>query len=219
MGKAISEIIGWVNEVVPNKVNSTTMQVFLKELLGVGSEVYKFNTELTLNSTKTVANQNEYDLPSGVRVEDIEWLGVSNTTYNSTDVLGTTTPFNEYKYYGLEDEIQGCRYTNFTSQLSITPTPDDAYHMRIIYRPSYAALGVASSDSTTILNLDNPLIEYLQNKLAARVCKSGSFPRIDLGNNYEMEAESKLATARMQYYKIKHVKQSKRNISWKRWWS
>jgi hypothetical protein len=215
MGKAISEIIAWVDEIVPNKIESTTKQIFVRELLGVGGDIYKYNTEISMESTATVADQNEYDLPAGIRVEDIEWLGVSNTTYNSTDVLGTTTPFNEYKYYGLEDEIEGCRYTHYTSQLSITPTPDDAYHMRILYKPNYAA---NSSDSTTVLNFDNPLIEYLQNKLAARVCKSGSFPRIDLGNNYEIEAESKLNLARLNYYKLKHVKQSKRNISWKRWW-
>lgn len=215
MAKTIAEIIAWVDEIVPNKVESTTKQIFVRDLLGVGSDVYKYNTELTWHSTKTVANQNEYDLPAGVKVEDLVWLGVSNTTYNSTDVLGTTTPFVEYKYYGLEDTKEGSRYTNYTTQLSITPTPDDAYHMKMIYKPNYSA---ASSDSTTVLNLNNPLLEYLQNKVAARVCKSLSFPRIDLGNNYEMEAESKLDRARMHYYNNRHSKYSKRNISWKGWW-
>ena len=61
-------------------------------------------------------------------------------------------------------------------------------------------------------------MEYLQNKLAARVCKSGSFPRVDLANNYEIDAEFKLGIARTHYHNTKFKKQAKRNISYKRWW-
>lgn len=215
MSKSVADIIAWVDEKVPNKVESTSKVIFLKELLGHGSEAYKFNTEVEWYDTATAADTNEYNLPSGVKVQDIVWIGVSNTTYNSTDVLGTTTPFTEYKFYGLEDSKIGSRYTEYTTQLSISPTPDDAYHMRILYKPNYAN---TSSNTTTILNMSGPLIEYLQNKVAASVCKSGSFPRIDLGNNYERDAETKLDTARTHYYNLKFRRQPKRNISWKRWW-
>lgn len=215
MPKSIAEILAWVDEIVPNKVNSTTKQIFVREMLGPGSEIYKFNTELTYLTTSTVQNQNEYNLPSGVQVHDIVWMGVSNTTHNSTDVLGTTTAFTEYKYYGLEDSKVGSRYTNFSTQLSISPTPDSAYHMKIIYKPSYYT---SSSDSTTVLNVSNPLLEYIQNKLAARVCKCGSFPRVDLANNYERDAQEKLDVAKTYYFSNRHRWYSKRNTSWKRWW-
>lgn len=218
MGKTITEILSWVDETVPNKIATTSKQRFIQDLLGRGGDVYKYNTELVWQSTATVADQNLYDMPAGVQVRDITYLEVSGTTYNSTDVLGTTTPFTEYKFHGLEDAKVGNRYTNFTTQLSITPTPEDAYHYRYLYKPAYVGPYTATSDSTTVLNMDSVLIEYIQNKVAARVCKSGSFPRIDLGNNYEIEAESKLSNAKMNYYNLKHRTQSKRNISYKAWW-
>lgn len=215
MGKTIGDIITYVDSVIPNKITEATKIIFLSDLLGEG-DFRKFNPEIVQYDTYTVADQSEYDLPASIKVKDLLYLGVSPTTYNSTDVVGSTTLFQIYKYYGQEDSQIGQRYTNYTSQLSLIPTPDDSYHMRMKYRPFYGAYS-ASSDSTTIIEADNNLINYLQNKVAARICKSMAFPRIDMGNNYEIDAEMNLNNARLNYYKTRRA-ESNRNISYKRWW-
>lgn len=215
MSKTIGNIIDYVNLVIPNKLEDATKIIFLSDLLGDG-DFHKYNPETITFDTQTVEDQSEYDLPTGIRVKDLLYLGISPTTYNSTDVVGTTTLFTQYKYYGLEDAKYGSRYTNYTTQLSISPTPDDEYHMRMIYKPFYGPYNT-TADTTTIILANNTLIEYLQCKVAARVCKSMAFPRIDLGNNYEIEAASKLSNARINYFKEKRS-YSNRNISYKRWW-
>lgn len=215
MQKTIAELIAWVDEVVPNKISSTTKQRFISDQLG-DSEFRRYNTAKTWYDTYTASGVSEYNLPSGVRVDDLIYLGISNTTYNSTDVLASSTPYVEYKYAGLRDESYPC-YTDYTTKLAIKPTPQDAYHMRMIYKPQYRNLPAATSDSTTLIEAETPLINWLQYKIAARVCKSMTFPRIDLGNNYELDAEASMGVARMNYYNRKR-RESKTNIGWKDWW-
>jgi hypothetical protein len=215
MGKTIAEILSWVDEVVPNKLNSTTKQIFISDLIGDG-DFSKYNTKKTWWDTQTVADQAEYNLPSGVEITDISYVGISPTTYNSTDVTGSTTIYTEHKFKGMTEEKETA-YTEYTTQLVIYPTPDDAYHMRIIYKPMYRGSYNASTDTTTLIDADKPLIDWLQNKVAAKVCKSMAFPRIDLGNNYELEAETKLSNAKINYFKKKRAT-SKTNISYKSWW-
>jgi hypothetical protein len=215
MQKTMTEMLAWVDEVVPNRIPTTSKLRYIAENLG-DSEFTKFNSAKTWYDTQTVANQSDYNLPAGVRITDIIYVGISNTTYNSTDIVGSSTPFNEHKYTGLRDDSYPS-YTDYTTKLTLKPAPDDAYHMRVIYTPQYRDLGAASSDSTTIIEADTPLMNWLQCKVAARVCKSMAFPRIDLGNNYEIDAETYLGNARLNWYKRKR-RESKVNIGWRDWW-
>ena len=215
MQKTMAEILAWVDEVIPNKIPSTSKYRYMVDNLG-DSEFGRYNTEKIYLSTNTSTSVSDYDLPSGVRVEDLIYVGVSNTTYNSTNIIGTTTAFVEYKYKGLRDTID-FGYTDYTTKLRLLPVPIDKLHVLLIYKPMYRNIGAATSDSTTIINAQSPLINWLQMKTAARVCKSMAFPRIDLGNNYEIDAENYMANARINYMNTKR-KLSKNNISFKDWW-
>lgn len=213
MGRSITDILSWVDETIPNKLPTTSKMQYLSDLVGDG-EFKKYNDYVTTYEFATSSGSAEYDLPAGVRVTDLLYVGISATTYNTTNVLKSTTPFTEYKYRGLDDE--GVGYTEYTSQLALVPKPDNSYHIRIKYRPIYGPF-TASSDTTTIITADSPLINYLQHKIAAKVCQAMSFPRIDLANNHEISAEENLATAKMNYFRKKR-QLSKKNISYKGWW-
>jgi hypothetical protein len=215
MDKTLAQLLAWVDESVPNRIPTTSKLRYIAENLG-DSMFAKYNSAKTWYDTYTVADQAEYNLPTGIRVTDLIYVGVSGTTYNTTDVIGTSTPFNEYKYAGLRDD-KSPSYTDYTTQIALVPAPDDAYHMRLIYTPQYRDMGCELTDSTTIISADTPLINWLQSKVAARVCKSMAFPRIDLGNNYEIDAESYLGDARLNWYNNKR-RLSKTNIGWRDWW-
>ena len=215
MGKTLQAIINWVDEVVPNAMETTTKQVFLSDLLGEG-DFKNFNTARTYLDTYTVADQSDYDLPTGIKVDDIIRAYVSPTTYNSTDVVGSTTLFEKYTLLGIDSE-KSPGFVEYTTQIHLIPTPDDSYHMRLIYKPVYRGNLADTTSLATEILAQKPLIDWLQNKLAARVCKSLAFPRIDLGNNYELEAEEKLSAARLEYYQDRR-KRCANKIGWKDWW-
>jgi hypothetical protein len=216
MAKTITQILSYVDTKLPNKLATSDKIVLLSDILGDG-DFKEYDTTLVYQSTYTsTGSSNTYNLPSGVKIKDIYWLGITNSTYNSTNLLSSTTLWNEYKYAGIEDVKEGNRYYSYTSQISLSPPPTDVYHLRIIHKPHYGPY-TASSDSTTVIAADNPLIKYAQFKLCAEVCKHGSFPRIDLGNNFEMSAREALEEAQLHFYNSRRA-ESKRNISWKRWW-
>lgn len=219
MAKTVGEILDLVDEIVPNRINSTTKVKFLNDILMVAS---RYNTDsIVLNTTGTIADTQTYDLPSGTKVEDILWLGLSNSTFSSTDIsAASTTVYTEYKFKGIEDPESGLRYFVHSTQLGLIPVPDDAYYLRIEYNPylgPFSSTASPSSDSTTILNINSYLINYVQDKLCSKICKSVSFPRLDLANNYELDSIDSLDQAKLHYYKTLQAR-SKRNISYKRWW-
>lgn len=214
MGRTIAQIIASVDEAVPNKIESTSKIKFLSDLIGDGS-FRKYNDIETYWDTYTVANQAEYDLPSGVDISDIIWVGISGSTYNSTDSVGSTTIYVEQRYIGKDDSNIG--YTDYTTKLALTYPPDGSYHMRVIYTPTYRSEYRASTDSTTIIYANKPLLNWLEAKLCAKVAKIGSFPRIDLANNYEIEAANYLSEA-ITTYDYKKRKRSRKQISYRDWW-
>jgi len=213
MGKTLESIIAWADETIPNKVSSTAKITLLSDLLGDGS-FRNFNTYENEYTFYVSSHTAEYDLPSGIRVSDLTYVGITATTYNTTNVLASTTPFTEYKFQGLHDE--GTGYREYTTKLAITPKPMGKYHAKLRYRPYYGPY-TASSDTTTIVKADNSLINFLQYKLAARICQSMAFPRIDLANNFEMSAEYELSNAKCDYFKRQRAL-AKKPMSYKRWW-
>lgn len=212
MTKKVGEIIDYVDEMVSNRVNSTTKITFLNDIMVTAKE---YNTETAiLNTTGTVADTQTYDLPAYVKVEDIIWLGVAASTFGTTVIsAASTTVYSEYKFKGIEDAEEGMRYFQHTTQFGLIPVPDDAYYMRIEYMPY---LGPYTSTDTEI-TLNSHLINYIQDKLCSKVCKSAGFPRLDLANNYELDAMEHLNNAKRIYFQTLQQK-SKRNISYKRWW-
>jgi len=213
MGKTLDSIIAWADEIIPNKVSSTAKIMLLSDLLGDG-DFRKYNDHEESYHFYVSTHIADYDMPSRIKISDLTYVGVSATTYNTTNVIGSTTPFTEYRYVGRKDS--GIGYTEYTTKLAFVPKPAGKYHAILKYKPYYGPY-TASSDTTTIVNANNNLINYLQYKLAARICQSMAFPRIDLANNFELSAESELMNAKIQYHRYKRAT-SKHNLSYKRWW-
>ncbi len=213
MGKTLASIIGWADAIIPNKVASTDKYVLLSDLLGDG-EFRRYNYYENTYDFYVSTHTAEYDLPTSIKVHDITYLGISNTTYNSTNMISSTTPFTEYKLKGTKDTHSG--YFECSTKLAIYPKPNGKFHAQLKYKPYYGPY-TATSDSTTIIVANNNLINYLQYKLAARICQSMAFPRIDLANNFEISAETELSNAKSEYYYVER-KRTKNNISYKRWW-
>jgi hypothetical protein len=215
--KTITQILDYVNSKVPNGVSTSDKIVYLSDIVN-GYDFEKYNTEHTTWSTGTSSNCATYTLPTNVLIGDIRWFGISETTYNSTDVIGTTTPFTEYKYAGLREGAKTNCYTDFNSPnvVAIRPIPDTRYHMKVIHKSKHSQYS-ASSDSTSVITAPIPLITYAQYKLSAEICKSMAFPRIDMANNYEIDAAEALARAKMLHAQYMRS-MSKVNISYKDWW-
>lgn len=219
--KTITDILGWVDARIPNPLATTNKMIYLSDLISDG-EFREFNSRLQIWDTGTATTGYTYSLPAGVSIKDIRWVGISPTTYNSTNVISTTTPFTEYKYIGLRDPsgpgyFDDAQYSsNNVNMMGITPRTTNSFHLRVIYKP-YQGPFNASTDTTTIINCDDQLTKYLQYKLAAEVCRSLAFPRIDMANNYELEAVQALGSARVNYYNTRR-RTSKLNISYKDWW-
>jgi len=219
--KTIQNILDWVDNRIPNPLATSNKIIYLSDLIADG-EFREFNSRLEYWDTCTVSTGYTYSLPAGVTIKDIRWVGISPTTYNTSNVISTTTPFTEYKYIGLRDPSRPGYFddkqysSNNVSLMGITPRTTNSYHLRVIYKP-YQGPFTASTDSTTIVNCDDQLYKYLQYKMAAEVCRSLAFPRIDLANNYELEAMQAIGTARTNYYNTRR-RTSKRNISYKDWW-
>lgn len=220
MPKTVGEILDICNELVPNRIGTTTKVKFLNDILAT---VKKYNTEITtLYTTGTVTSTAVYSLPSGVKVEDLTYVGISNSTFNTTTIAAnSTTIYLEYKFMGQDDPEVGLRYKEYTSSsIVITPMPDNDYYMVWKYRPPlgpFSSTADPTSDATVTIDVNNFLTNYIQNKLCAKIAKSMAFPRLDLANNYEMDAVEDLNNATMNYYKVNQIKQ-KRRISYKRWW-
>jgi hypothetical protein len=94
---------------------------------------------------------------------------------------------------------------------------ENKHWLRYKCLPPLVFCTTSTSDSTTLLKVDDLLINYIQNKLAAKVCRSGSFPRIDLGNNYEMEAIESLNRAKLNKKQLE-TRTAKFKRSYKDWW-
>jgi hypothetical protein len=214
MPKTVGQIINFVDQMIPNAVDSTTKMIFIED---IWKDIKEYNTEyVTSDTTPTASTQADYSLPTGVSWRDLIGVCVSATTFNTTNVVGTTTPFVEYLYKNSKNAESGMQWwENSSSSIRIMGIPDDAYHMRFLYLPSLVCN--ASTDSTTLLPGNSYMDDYVQNKLASQIAKFGAFPRVDLANNYEMEAEDKLTRVKIESKKMKWKRRSFK-MSYKEWW-
>lgn len=213
MSKTVGQIINFVDQMLPNVVDTTTKMIFIEDIFKSIKE-YNINyvrctTSYTSSTTPIIS------LPTGVDWKDLIYVGLSPTTYNSTNVVGATTPFEEYTYRPDKNVDMGMNWWEYTSSSIVLSKPDDAYHIDLKYLPSLICS--ASSDSTTLIPANDEIVDYIQNKLASQVAKFGSFPRIDLANNYEMEAQDLLNKVKIESKKFKWRRRNT-GISYKEWW-
>lgn len=214
MAKTVGQIINFVDQMIPNSVDSTTKMIFIED---IWKDIKEYNTEYVISdTTPTASSQANYSLPTGVHWKDLIWVGISPTTFNTTNVVGSTTPFVEYLYKSKRNLELGMQWwENTSTSIRLASIPDDAYHMQYRYLPSLVCN--ASTDSTTVIPGNDYMADYTQNKLAAQIAKFGAFPRIDLANNYELEAQEKLTKIKIESKKLKWARMGY-SISYKEWW-
>jgi hypothetical protein len=216
--KSIAEIVAYVNSMLPNNVATTDKYSYIAE---IARDVRKYNLNYDTWDTNTSTASNIYALPSShLTYRDIQWIGVSNTTYDAA-ISQSTCPFSDYtqyKYKGMDEQQESQRWIEMGSSqiLLYGLSTADKYWIKAKYTP-HLKFGLASSDSTTILNINEKIENYIQQKLAARICKSGAFPRIDLGNNYELEALELYNEIKQDYFDLERRKASLK-IGYKDWW-
>lgn len=214
MAKTVGNIIGWVDAMLPNSVDSTTKMIFIED---IWKDIKKYNTEYVVSdTTPTASSQATYSLPSGVTWNDLIYVGVSGTTFNSSNIVASTTPFTEYLYRTKRNEEGASQWWEYTStSIRLSAIPSNACHMQFRYLPSLVCN--ASSDSTTVVPANDDMVNYIQNKLAGQIAKYGSFPRIDLANNYELDAQEALIKVKITSKKMKW-RQLGYSVSYKEWW-
>lgn len=216
--KTVGDIVSYVDRVVPNALATTDKMGFL---LDIARNIREYNLNYETYDTNTSTNVNIYTVPSShLSYRDIIWLGVSNSTYDVA-ISQSTCPisdYTEFKYKGKDEDTGSNQWLEHgSSAVYIYGLSTQNKHWLKYRCVPHLEFGLNSSDSTTIVNVDNVLTDYIQNKLAAKVCRSGAFPRVDLSNNYELEAQELLSKVRLN----KRILDTKRNplkIGYRDWW-
>jgi len=217
MPKTITDIINYVNEILPNRAQSTTINTFIDD---AAKNVRLWTPDVIDWSTQTVANQQTYNMPSNIRINDIVSFHITQTTYNATTLVTSTLDWREYKFAGYEDRYKGDIFFRATTgnssinadRICLSPIPDDVVYFKALHwdYPN------TSMGTTTIIKNDY-LISYIENKVMAKISRMGLHPRIDLSNNYEIEAESYLRLLKQDREKVV-MSLSPKRISYKEWW-
>lgn len=215
MSKTVAGMISYIDEVLPNAVSSDLKVTYIDESF---KNVRRFTPDIVDWTTQTVADQQEYDLPNNINVDDIISLYICETTYNTTTVVGSTMEWLKYKFAGREDRMKGNIYYRGTTEaaaaerIGLSPLPDDVVYIRA----QHWDYPQTSNGSTTIIKNDY-MIEYIQNKVLAKVARTGAYPRVDLSNNYEIEAQFSYNNLMREHTRVRKGLQEKR-IGYRDWW-
>jgi hypothetical protein len=216
--KTVGDFINYVNSIVPNAIATTDKYVYLQDIC---KDIKDYNSYYDTWDTNSSTNAAFYNFPSSdINWRDVLWVGVSNSTYDVA-ISPSTMPYSdytEYKYKGMDESAATQQWCEVGSS-GVTfygLSTEDKHWLRYKCIPPLV-FGFASSDSTTIIKVDDMITGYIQNKLAAVVCRSGAFPRIDLGNNYEMEALEALGKLKLRKKQLE-TRTAKFKRSYKDWW-
>jgi len=219
--KTVAQIISYVDGLVPNAIPATDKYGYLSEII---EDIKEYNTVIGMADTNTDTNVSIYTLPTGINWNDLrQVLLLANTTYaatnTSSNLNNSTTRWSEVFYKGFKDAELAYQYNEInTSQITLLGlSTENKHHLRYKYTPSLSFSITGTSDSTTILEMDNCITHYVQDKLAAKVCRSGAFPQITLGNNYELEASEKLTKVKLNKRKA-DLARSPKKVSYQGWW-
>lgn len=216
MPKSVDSIVAYCNEILPNRLQTTTIVTFLDEAF---KTIRHYTPDTTNWTTQTVSSQAQYTLPNNINVRDILQFHISNTTYNSTTVVSSTLCWDEYNFVGYRDYYKARSYrrattnnsTTYAERIVINPIPTDVIYIKVLHW-DYPV----TSDSTTIIKNDF-MVDYLQSKTLAKIAKTGHHPRIDLANNYELDAEEALMKLKRERSHVEN-ELAPRHLSYKEWW-
>jgi hypothetical protein len=88
MPKTISQVLGFVDQMIPNAVDTTTKMIFIEDIF---KDIREYNTEYVVSdTTPTASSQATYSLPTGIRWKDLIFVGISPTTFNTSNVVAST---------------------------------------------------------------------------------------------------------------------------------
>jgi hypothetical protein len=207
----LGNVLTYIDTVYPNKFGSTMKISFIND---EQRKIFKFMNPSGMATFNTVADQFSYALPSDCDIDQIQQVLVTS----STEAVDSETTFDNYEFAGLDQEMSGGNfYYDVFGKIGVFPVPDkNGYTGRIIYskRP---VLFTSTDDSAVELNLEEDWLDYIKFRVISRIAKSGSYPDIDLANNYEadaMEIERRLKMDRAN----RKMKNPRERISYQEGW-
>lgn len=211
MADTLAQVLSYIGEILPNRVNSTTIVTLINNEL---RKSWRDMTSTSLDESYTVANQSIYTLPTGCEFDAIVEKGilVADSTLGST-----TANYTQYSYVGADDEPVGNSYCKGLADTFILyPTPTASgypIHVRYQARPTL----FASSDTSVQFDINQDYVDIIKFKVMSRIAKAGNNPDVSLANNYEadaMELEKKLRMRKA----LERAKTPRRRISYKEGW-
>jgi len=201
----IQTIFNDIDVRLPHSFTFPQMSVWVND---IQKKVYKY-CGIEKTDDITVSSSMAYTMSTDCRIDNINVVLVSDAT--ATTAITSTTVWEQYKHYGIDETLTGNLYfapitehfqssVGFSSQLSFYPESTVLRAARVYYTAMPALVGATSSDSTTLIGLDDEYEEVLKAGLMERIAKSGNNPDIELGNNYALEYRSELRRAKMDFY-------------------
>jgi len=208
----LGEVLAYIDEVLPNSLTTSLKVTFINDEI---KEIWRDMSPKILYEFTTVEDQTFYDLPDNYTFDQIYEDGLK--VAKETGAVDEDTEYNTYSFCGSEDELIGYRFFNgMENNFGIYPEPDDAYNAKIKLL-QYPTL-YETTDTDEVIDLNKDYIKLLKLKVIARVAKTGTFPRVDLANNYTMDAME--LEKKMKYYtEYEKFRDRRRLISYKEGWN
>jgi hypothetical protein len=212
MAETLQQTLDYINEILPNKMNSTTIITLINN---EQRKLWRNMTSTSLYEMYTVANQEIYTLPTDCDFEMI--------TENGILVAGSTTgstnqTFTAYKYAGKDDYAGDYVYYEALDEtFGIIPIPtvsNKPIHIRYQPRPTL----FASTDTAVQFNLDEDYIDLIKFRVMSRICKSGNNPDPEMANNYEADAMELERKMKLRKARDK-MKTRRRTVSYMEGWN
>lgn len=211
--ETLADFLSYVNEILPNRVNSTTIVKFVNE---ESRQIWKYMTNIEYDySLKTSSGIALYSLPTACQLDAIKSVMVSDST-----AITSTCSFSDYTFIGQDGELTANNYyVGVNGSIGLYPVPTvTGYNIQLEYQERPTIFGYATSDTTTLFNLDRDYLDFIRCKVMSRVAKTGNSPDVEMANNYEMDArvlekKMKLEKARLNF------KRNSNKISYTEGWN
>lgn len=191
----LQEIVNYANRKYPNQETDANKVIDLNKLqLELYMEFNKMSNVTSLDATDvTVADQAEYDLPTGVKIEYVVRIEV--------ETGDGTGEYDEYKYAGFDDNIENqkvfkrgstsAKYYLYDDELAINYADGT---IRVYYYPRPTTLSAGTMTATPDLDeLYHPLLCY---GLIVELASQGHNPDVDMSNFYQARYDEYIGKVR-----------------------
>jgi hypothetical protein len=182
----IQEILNYVDRKFPNQESTANKVIDLNKIYTeVFVKLKRLSNTYSLDATDvTVADQEEYDLPTGVKIEDILKLEVE--TADGSD------EYDVFEYAGLNDSIRNkqvfmkgsaeTKYYLYDDELALT-SADRTIRIYYNVRPITFSAGTL----TAVPNIDLEYHSLLCYALIVELASQGNNPYRDVANYYQQK--------------------------------